>query len=860
MPTRQTVLSYLEDYARRGNSIVFAQPRGLRTIRCSYERLLSQARKFARELEARQIRQGERVLLCGENTIEWVTAFWGCCLRGAVVVPLDKGSSPEFMVSVARQTEPKLLLADRDVSAAEHLRIPVLRLEALSQQISRHASAPYIVEGLDEETVVEIIYTSGTTSDPKGVVLTHRNLLANLSPLEPEIDKYIKWERFFHPIRFLNLVPLSHVFGQFMGLFVPQLLSGEVHFQKSFNPSKIVRAIKRNRISVIVVVPRVLDALREWVERDYAARGQAKRLHEQLSAMEGKNFLRQWWTFRRLHRRFGWKFWAFVCGGARLDEQTEMFWRRLGFAVLQGYGMTETAALISVNHPFKMSHGSIGKLMPSYEVKLDAGGEIIVRGASVSPGYWTAEGAVKTPADGWLHTGDIGQVDASGNLFFKGRQKDVIVTASGLNIYPEDLEAALNAQPEVRDSCVIAVESRHGSEPLAVIIPQDRSASLETAIERANARLTEHQKIRRWFTWREPDFPRTATHKALKREIATRIRLEEREQRDEASSVTSFLDSSKSTSVAANVLASEIARISGGAPAQLSVSDRLGDLQLDSLGRVELLSALEDRYQIALDEEAFSAWTTIGDVEKVVRGEIQEHSIARYPYPKWPRWPVIALIRIVLFYTIILPITCVMSRMRVEGRAHLKNLAGPVLFVANHVTAGDHALILAGLRPGMRHRLAIAMEGEVLRNWLYPPAKTSFFKRLRWLAQYVLVNVFFRVFPLPKESGFRESFAYAGECIDRGESLLVFPEGVRAPRGQMQMSTFKSGVGILAQELNVPVVPVKIEGLYELKRRRQYFAAPGMVRVIFGVQVTFASDTQPSEIAHELQRRVAQLG
>jgi len=860
MPTRQTVLSYLEDYARRGSSIVFAQPRGLRTIRCSYKRLLSEARRFARELEARNIRQGERVLLCGDNSLEWVTTFWGCCLRGAVVVPLDKGSSPEFLVSVARQTEPKVMLADRDVPAAEHLRIPVLRLEGLSQQIARHDSTPYAVEGIDEETVVEIIYTSGTTSAPKGVVLTHRNLLANLLPLESEIEKYIKWEWFFHPIRFLNLVPLSHVFGQFMGLFVPQLLGGEVHFQKSFNPSKIVRTIKRNRISVIVVVPRVFDALREWVERDYAARGQAEHLHKRLSAMEGKNFLRQWWTFRRLHRRFGWKFWAFVSGGAKLDEQTESFWRRLGFAVLQGYGMTETAALISVNHPFKMSHGSIGKLMPSYEVKLDEGGEIIVRGASVSPGYWTAEGGVESPADGWLHTGDIGQMDASGNLFFKGRQKDVIVTASGLNIYPEDLEAALNAQPEVRGSCVIAVESRRGSEPLAVIIPRDRSASVEAAIERANAQLAEHQKIRRWFIWTEPDFPRTATHKVLKREIAAKINLEEEREKEKANRGTLSSDPSKSTSVAAIALASEIARISGGAPTQLSSSDRLEDLQIDSLGRVELLSALEDRYQIALDEEAVSASTTIGDVEKLVRGEIREQCIARYPYPKWTRWQVIRLLRIVLFYTIILPITRGMSRMRVEGRLHLKNLAEPVLFVANHVTAGDHALILGGLPAHLRHRLVIAMEGELLRNWIDPPAKTSLFKRLRWLAQYVLVNVFFHVFPLPKESGFRESFAYAGECIDRGESLLVFPEGVRAPRGQMQMGTFKSGVGILVKELNVPVVPVKLDGLYELKRRRQYFAARGMVRVIFGEQVTFELDTKPSEIAHELQKRVAQLG
>ncbi|HSK64143.1 MAG TPA: lysophospholipid acyltransferase family protein, partial [Pyrinomonadaceae bacterium] len=187
---------------------------------------------------------------------------------------------------------------------------------------------------------------------------------------------------------------------------------------------------------------------------------------------------------------------------------------------------------------------------------------------------------------------------------------------------------------------------------------------------------------------------------------------------------------------------------------------------------------------------------------------------------------------------------------------NLDQLSGPALFVANHVTLADHALILAALPFRRRHRLAIAMEGELLRNWLHAPAETSLPLRLRGLAQYFLINTFFHVFPLPKKSGFRRSFAYAGECIDRGESVLVFPEGKRAPRGQMHMGQFKAGIGVLAQALNVPVVPVTLEGLYELKRRQQYFADPGMVRVVFGAPITFSPDIAPTTIAQELERRV----
>ncbi|HEX5891161.1 MAG TPA: AMP-binding protein [Pyrinomonadaceae bacterium] len=804
MPERQTLLSYLDDYERRGDETVFVHHRGLRTVRWSYKRLVQEAHSFARELKSRGIGPGDRVLLTGENSPEWAAAFWGCCLLGAVVVPLDKGSTPEFVHSVTQQTAAKVVVTDGKLFVTDHFVHDTSRLRDIP---------------------LEIIYTSGTTSDPKGVVLTHANLLSNLRPLEREIGKYLKWEKFFHPIRFLNLVPLSHVFGQFMGLFVPQLMGGEVHFTETLNPSEIVRTTRKNRISVIVLVPRVLDALREWVERDYAARG--RQLSERLATMEQHGFLHRWWTFRKLHRQFGFKFWAFVSGGATLNERTEDFWQRLGFAVLQGYGMTETAALISVNHPFKRSRGSIGRLMPGYEVKLDDSGEIMVRGASVSPGYWTTSGNVNGREGEWLRTGDVGQLDASGNLFFRGRQKDVIVNAAGLNIYPEDLEAALDRQPEVRVSCVVAVEGARGSEPFAAIIPHDRNENVDAAIKRANEQLAEYQQIRRWSIWPEPDFPRTATQKILKRDVALALQS------------PSLNPSSHPTDL-----------ISSVAP-----ETRLADLQLDSLGRVELLSSLEDRYQISLDEAAFTAATTVGDVQKLVRGEVEDHAVVPYPYPKWPRWRVVKLIRLALYYTIILPITYVMSRLTISGRENLNGISDPVLFVANHVSLADHALVLAALPINLRHKLAVAMEGEILRNWLHPPAGTSLPLRLRWLAEYFLVNLFFHVFPLPKKSGFRRSFAYAGECIDRGISVLVFPEGTRAPRGQMHMGHFKAGIGILAQALNVPIIPIRLEGLYELKRRKQYFADPGMVRVIIGQPITFPTDATPTAIAQDLEHR-----
>src|SRR5499426_3985562 len=485
---RKTIHSLLDLALTRSDEIAVARQQGLRVARWSYVRLAGTAFQFARELESRGVGKGDRVIFWGENSPQWIAAFFGCLLRGAVAVPLDEQSAPDFADSARRQVEAKLLLLGEEQARHFKDRQPALRFDQLIDVVGRHSAAPYRDEQIDADDLAEIIFTSGTTAEPKGVCLTHRNLLANITPLETEINKHLKFERPFHPIRFLCLLPLSHVFGQFMGMFVPRLLFGEVFFSHSLNPSEIIATIKRERISVVAAVPRQLETLREKLERDYASRGELERFRRRFESAEGKHYLKRWLIFRDVHRRFGWKFWAFVSGGATLDQETETFWRRLGFAIVQGYGMTETASLVTVSHPFKLKHGSIGKALPGQELKLDASGEILVRGANVSAGYWPgAPGAEEgkfgvpvsegeTPNSGWLRTGDIGEMDAEGNIYFKGRKKDVIVTAAGLNIYPDDLEAALNRQSEVKASCVVGVEGARGPEPMAALILRNENA------------------------------------------------------------------------------------------------------------------------------------------------------------------------------------------------------------------------------------------------------------------------------------------------------------------------------------------------------------------------------------------------
>jgi len=854
--SRETLLSFLEDCLQRGTETALAYRRGLRISRWSYARLASTAFQFARELETHSICKGDRVLFWVGNSPEWVAAFFGCLLRGAIVVPLDRESAPEFVARVQRQVEAKLMLYSGRESYAllralgSGKNLAGLSLEELSDRVRPRSPEPYPVENIAGDDIVEIIFTSGTTAEPKGVCLTHRNLLANLAPLEGEIQKYLKWERPVHPLRFLNLLPLSHVFGQFMGIFVPQLLGGEVFLQGSLNPSEILETVRKQRISVIVAVPRLLDALRHRIERDYEGRGQTEAFRQALASAEGWHFLKRWWVFRKVHRQFGWKFWAFVSGGAALSPETETFWRRLGFLVVQGYGMTESASLISVNHPFKVSRGSIGKPLPGREVKLAENGEILVRGENVSPGYWSGGVRSLTDEEGWLRTGDVGELDPAGHLYFKGRKKEVIVTAAGLNLYPEDLEAALKEQPEVRDSAVIGIEGSHGPEPLAVLLLRDEQMDPAAAVRRANERLSPYQQIRRWFVWPESDFPRTTTQK-VRKSVVTEV-------------VKASLSGDLPAREGLTPLAELIARIGGKTAAGLDPNASLAmDLKLDSLGRVELLSALEDRYQIDIDEAAFTEATTVGDIEKMIREGARNAASGREARPGAPTYPAWAQrfpgtwVRLAFLYLVIIPLTRLMGRPRGVGREHLREVETPALFVSNHITMVDAALILSALPGRFRRKLAIAMEGELLHSFRHPPEGTGRLKRLWLPVQYALIVSFFNVFPLPQKSGFRRSFAFAGETMDRGYNILVFPEGRRTQDGRM--NPFMEGTGLLAKHLGAPVVPVKIEGLFQLKQRRQYFAKPAQISVKFGEPVRFPREYEPANITRDLERWVAAL-
>ncbi|MGH9682487.1 MAG: AMP-binding protein [Candidatus Acidiferrales bacterium] len=837
---RQSLLDYFQPASRPGKEIAFVWRRGYRTIRWSYTELRNTAIRFSRELEARGIAKGDCVLIWGENSGEWAAAFLGCVFRGVIAVPMDAIADPRFAERVVQQAGVRLVVADGKLPAiSAAAAVPTIPLDGLQAAIVTTIGDEYHPAELNRNDPLEIIFTSGTTAEPRGVALTHGNLLANLEPLEKEIGRYRRYERFVHPLRILDLLPLSHVFGQLLGLFLPQILGAASIFLDTLNPSEVIRAIHDERVSVLVTVPRMIESLRAQIERDIGASGVIGKFHRDFQNAEGERFLRRWWRFRAIHRRLGWKFWAVISGGAALPAGDETFWGRLGYAVIQGYGLTETTSLVSLNHPFRLGRGSIGKAMPGMEVKLSPDGEILVRGENVAPGYWKNGGVTPVAdAEGWFHTGDIGERDQQGNLYFKGRAKNVIVTPEGLNVYPQDLEAELRKEPEVRDCVVVGADRDGNAEPCAVLLLNDPAADPGAIVQRANARLAAFQRIRQWAVWPDRDFPRTATQKPALVPI-----------RDFAEK---NVHGNRAVAPASSPIADLAARISRSVRADANSAT---PLQLSSIERVELLSALEDRYQVDLSETEFSKVETIGALERLLQAPSSRPPAYRFPY--WAQSAPARWIREAAHYLLVLPAMFVLGWPRILGKENLRDLKGPALVVANHVTYFDPAYILAGLPGRLRRRLAVAMEGERLEAMRNPPAGTPLLTSLANRASYWLVVALFNVFPLPRQAGFRRSFGFAGNLTDRGWSVLVFPEGTRTVDGKM--APFRAGIGLLAANLEIPVLPMRIEGLFERKQAGKRWAPSGFLCVRIGAPVTFDKTDPAGEIAHELERRVAAL-
>jgi long-chain acyl-CoA synthetase len=824
------LLDFFDRYVR-GDRQVLLYDDGFRRWSYTGDQLRATAAAFADRLHSNGLHDGDRLVIWSDNRPEWVAAFWGCMLQGIAVIPLDARASPEQVAGVVAKAGPRGLLVDDGLETPAALQ-SVFTWRLRDIRWSDASSAPARRASIGPDTIAEIVFTSGTTGEPKGVVITHGNIVANITPIERAAEAYTRYIWLLRPLRFLCLLPLSHMFGQALSIFLPPLVDATSVFVKGYNPDEIARLIRRHRITLAATVPRVLDLLRTRVEQ---LRPECAHPPPSLQLVQ------RLWRYRRAHRLFGWKFFGFVVGGAQLDEHLEAFWQRLGFAVIQGYGLTETAPIVTWNDPFRTGHGTVGMPLAGMQVRIAPDGEVLVRGPSVTTGYLNAPAETQAAFEGgWFHTGDLGSFDESGRLVIRGRKKDLIVTSEGLHVVPEEVEHALQSIAGVYEAAAVAHAA--GGEHVHAVLVLAPGTDGAAVVRQANASLAGHQRIRGFSIWPNPALPRTDAIRKLKREEIRRWLAEGTSDKRPFAGPVGDLE---------GILARY------GQNQAIGPETTLDELGLTSLDRIELAINLEQQTGVGVSEAAVAESRTIEDLHRAIdRAKTAIPVEEPLTFPRWAHKRLAQMVRTSSQTVWILPLARPFLRLTVDGRQHLATATGPVIFAANHQSHFDVPAILLSMPFGWRRRLSVAMAKEFFDAY-FRPARYGIIKRITIGALYYLAVLLFNAFPLPRTGpGALATLRYAGELATAGFSILIFPEGHRTEHGEI--SRFQQGVGMMASRLRLPVIPVRLEGLDRVLHHTWRWPRRGAVRVVFGAPIEL-DDNDYAALARKIEDAVVAL-
>jgi long-chain acyl-CoA synthetase len=513
----QTLVDLLAQSANRHGAATAVTLHGRAPWTWSYAELWEQSRRAAAYLRGNGVAKGDRVLFWGTNRPEWVAAFFGAQLLGAVAVPLDLRSNEDLLSAIEAETEPRhIVLGSEQAAGLKGTHVPSTELETLRERLVEFAPIDVDRNLVGPDDIAELVFTSGTTGHPKGVILTHRNIVANTKSgaiaIPPKPTN-----------RVLSLLPLSHMFEQTTGLFMPLSGGSSITYVSSLRPDNIFNAMSATHTTNMGCVPQILELFRDGILREVRKQGRERpfQLLRRVAAWLPMALRRR--LFRQVHQRMGGAFEFFVSGGAHLDPALARWWEALGFKVVQGYGMTEAAPVVACHTVEHRDPFSVGRPLSGVEVTVAEDGELLVRGENVTQGYWqNPQATAEAFEDGWYKTGDLGAFDRAGCLHLRGRKKNMIVLANGMNVYPEDVEHVLTQDPRVKDAVVLGKTSGQDVTVHAVLlgtVTEDAAA----IIKAANARLQPYQQIRGHTLWPDETFPMTPTLKVKRAEVAEAI-------------------------------------------------------------------------------------------------------------------------------------------------------------------------------------------------------------------------------------------------------------------------------------------------------------------------------------------------
>jgi long-chain acyl-CoA synthetase len=872
----------------------------------TYAEARCMAESIGRWLKENGFQPGTRIAILADNHPRWITSYLGIIAAGCTAVPLDTAFHADQVAKLLKDSGSSLLFCDGrhlDVArkAVGGLQVRILLTDSAELRSagqpgaavptradldSIFAAGPggFVPVSSKDDDLASLLYTSGTTADPKGVMLAHSNLMG-------EVRAVFGWAQLGPEDALLGVLPLFHVLSQMANLLLPLVKGSRVVYLETLNTTELLRALSEREITAFAVVPQFFYLIHERIFKEVAQRGRlATRAFRTMMAIT--RFSRRFgWNpgpifFSKIHNLFGRKMRYLVTGGSRFDPQIGRDFDALGIDILQAYGLTETSAAA-----FATSHGdnvigSVGKPLAGVEGKIvdpqpqeeggEPVGEIAIRGAVVMKGYWNRpEATAAVLRDGWLYTGDLGYFDGAGNLFITGRRKEVIVLSNGKNIYPEEIEAHYLKSPYIGEIAVIGLESQPGENRLhAVIIPNfdvlkqrkivNAKEVIRFDIESLSAQLPSTKRIGSYEIWQD-GLPRTTTRKLKRFEIEKKVRANQAAGR----SGNAEVDSEKPLSAdevawleqpdveRALKIMREAARIK---PQSIRPGDNLElDLGLDSMQRVELLVALEQELGGNVEESRLSEIYTVRELVAAVL-DTAASGTSGAPRAQFAGWSAILQedpsdpeLRVLLqrepfreaFWYVVSRLIQIMARDRfrlcVTGLDKL-SIGGPFIICSNHQSFID-PIILAGLLPWRVFRDGFAVGTSDIFG-------KGFMRTLaRWI-RVVVVDPDANLIPAMRAGAFG---------LRHGGVLVLYPEGERSIDGEPKM--FKKGAAILSIHLQVPIVPVAIEGFQKAWPRGKPFQGFVPLQMTFGDPIypppeADASEKAYEELTHELKKRI----
>jgi long-chain acyl-CoA synthetase len=862
--------TFFEAYRSNSNRQALYYKKDTLFATLTYRQLYVQSLQFSRILEQHKLNPGDAVVIILENTPLWPVAFLGLNSLGLVAVPLNTSLTQDEILSLILHSETKLVITSRayeeKVKAATwglNTRILVIDQPEVLRKITMDSPDELPPRQFGGDRVCMLVYTSGTTARPKGVLLTHKNILSNIDS-----------------IRRLNLInsgdccvsflPLYHIYAFTVTMLLPLLIGARMSFPKNLDIEETMDCLRNTGVTVFPGVPRLFTLLHEKIRHElkhlffpvrwllFSSLALALPVRKYLRLNLAKPILYQ------LHNKFGSNLRFMISGGAKLNEEVAGALYKWGFTVLEGYGLTETSPVVSFNTPSSFRLGSAGRLVSGVEVKIDApsgeqSGEILIRGQNVTCGYFKDPQLTdEVIRDGWFYTNDLGHRDKSGFLYISGRKNEIIVLPSGKKINPEELESHYARSPFIEELCIVQPRHFMDKDMLTAIV-KPNLASLQAhgisqiedkirwEIENCAVGLAFYNRVKKVVTTNEP-LPRTILGKLKRFEITEKFAEVFKATSEQQVPLRKKAPQEDDPELLASPICQEgLKYLSLKAKRPVNLDDHIElDLGLDSLERVGLFFDFQKMTNVTLDEKTFFFVQTVRDVLRNLKsqttakpqgitdqnwtGTLKNTVSEDLEKSVSVRQPILSKAINILFAGCWEMACRVLFLLSVKGKNNLPK-KGPYILCPNHTSYLDAFFIIAALGPR--------------------PILQTYFLALRAYIDFPLVKwskKLFRMIPIETGMNFSRDLKVCGWVLQNAKALCIFPEGRRSVNGKLQ--EFKAGAGILIKELDAPVVPVYIKGATQAWPVHRALPRPAKVEVIFGKPLT------PQELASDRKEGV----